>query len=192
DTLGEQPHAVAALRDALGMAEPEEHTRIFADAGPRLRPLLNTLMQRQTDDFIERVFGVISRDSPITTASKPNAASAALVDPLSQRELEVLGLLAAGMSNHQIAEELVVSLDTVKKHVSHILGKLDATSRTQAVARARELAILCLPRPRRRPAPSSASCRCDTSADRTTCEPWNVPCHWCSSTGTSAWSKRIA
>jgi LuxR family maltose regulon positive regulatory protein len=63
------------------------------------------------------------------------------VDPLSERELEVLGLLATGKSSQQIAAELVVSVDTVKKHVSHILGKLDAATRTQAVARARELAI---------------------------------------------------
>jgi LuxR family maltose regulon positive regulatory protein len=65
-----------------------------------------------------------------------------IVEPLTSRELEVLQLLAAGMSNHAIARELVVSLDTVKKHVSHILGKLGAASRTEAVARARQLALL--------------------------------------------------
>ena len=54
----------------------------------------------------------------------------------------MLGLLAAGSSNQRIAEELVVSLDTVKKHVSHVLGKLGATNRTEAVARARQLAVL--------------------------------------------------
>jgi len=65
-----------------------------------------------------------------------------LVEPLSERELEVLGLLAVGRSNQQIAEELVVALDTVKKHVSHVLDKLGAANRTQAVARARELQLL--------------------------------------------------
>jgi LuxR family transcriptional regulator, maltose regulon positive regulatory protein len=67
---------------------------------------------------------------------------AGLAEPLSDRELEVLGLLAAGRTNREIAEELVVALDTVKKHVSHVLDKLGAANRTQAVARARELRLL--------------------------------------------------
>jgi LuxR family transcriptional regulator, maltose regulon positive regulatory protein len=65
-----------------------------------------------------------------------------LVDPLTSRELEVLGMLAAGRSDQAIAGELVVTLDTVKKHVSHLLDKLGATNRTQAVARARELGLI--------------------------------------------------
>jgi LuxR family maltose regulon positive regulatory protein len=64
------------------------------------------------------------------------------VEPLSPRELEVLELLAAGRSNREIADQLVVALDTVKKHVSHILDKLGAGNRTQAVARARELGLV--------------------------------------------------
>ena len=62
-----------------------------------------------------------------------------LIDPLTSRELEVLQMLAAGKSNQAIAGELVVTLDTVKKHVSHLLGKLGAANRTEAVTRAREL-----------------------------------------------------
>ena len=64
-----------------------------------------------------------------------------LIDPLTSRELEVLQMLAAGKSNQAIAGELVVTLDTVKKHVSHLLGKLGAANRTEAVARARELGL---------------------------------------------------
>jgi LuxR family maltose regulon positive regulatory protein len=70
------------------------------------------------------------------------ASMPAMVQPLSERELEVLGLHAAGRSNREIAEELVVALDTVKKHVSHVLDKLGAANRTQAVAHARELGLL--------------------------------------------------
>jgi LuxR family maltose regulon positive regulatory protein len=140
--IGDQAHATAALRDALSMAEPEQHLRIFVDAGTRLRPLLEKLMQRQGGRFVQYVHGMLARGRPVQTASSPTVGSATLVDPLSERELEVLGLLATGISNQQIAAELVVSVDTVKKHVSHILGKLDATTRTQAVARARELTIL--------------------------------------------------
>jgi LuxR family transcriptional regulator, maltose regulon positive regulatory protein len=65
-----------------------------------------------------------------------------LVEPLSARELEVLRLLADGRSNQAIAAELVISLDTVKRHVSHVLGKLQAANRTQAVSRARDLGLL--------------------------------------------------
>jgi LuxR family maltose regulon positive regulatory protein len=64
------------------------------------------------------------------------------VEPLTNRELEVLQMLVAGQSNQAIADELVVTLDTVKKHVSHLLGKLGAANRTEAVARARELGLI--------------------------------------------------
>jgi LuxR family transcriptional regulator, maltose regulon positive regulatory protein len=67
---------------------------------------------------------------------------AGLVAPLSARELEVLALLAVGVSNRAIAEELVITLDTVKRHVTHIHDKLGATNRTRAVTRARELELL--------------------------------------------------
>jgi LuxR family transcriptional regulator, maltose regulon positive regulatory protein len=67
---------------------------------------------------------------------------AGLVEPLSPRELEVLRLLATGATNRAVAKELVVTVDTVKRHVSHLFGKLEVANRTQAVARARELGLL--------------------------------------------------
>ena len=70
------------------------------------------------------------------------AAVPGLIEQLTSRELEVLELLAAGRSNQAIARQLVVTLDTVKKHVSHVLGKLGAANRTEAVARARELSLI--------------------------------------------------
>jgi LuxR family maltose regulon positive regulatory protein len=70
------------------------------------------------------------------------AGVAGLVEPLSEREVEVLRLLAIGKQNREIAEELSVALDTVKKHVTHILDKLGAGNRTEATARARELGLL--------------------------------------------------
>ncbi len=70
------------------------------------------------------------------------AAVPGLVEPLTARELEVLRLLAAGTTNQGIAQQLVVSLDTAKKHVSHVLGKLGAANRTEAVARARQLGLM--------------------------------------------------
>ena len=65
-----------------------------------------------------------------------------IVEQLTSRELEVLAMLAAGRPNQAIARELVVSLDTVKKHVGHVLGKLGAANRTEAVARARQLGLI--------------------------------------------------
>ncbi len=70
------------------------------------------------------------------------AAVPGTIESLTARELEVLGLVAAGTTNQRIADELVVSLDTVKKHVSHVLGKLGAGNRTEAAARARQLGLI--------------------------------------------------
>jgi LuxR family maltose regulon positive regulatory protein len=67
-----------------------------------------------------------------------------LVDPLSERELEVLQLIAAGASNEEIAEQLVIAIGTVKRHVSNILGKLAVSNRTQAVARAHAIGLLSI------------------------------------------------
>jgi LuxR family maltose regulon positive regulatory protein len=70
------------------------------------------------------------------------AAPQGLVEPLTGRGPEVLRLLAAGKSNQRIAHDLFVALDTVKKHVTHVLGKLGAANRTEAVARARQLGLI--------------------------------------------------
>jgi LuxR family maltose regulon positive regulatory protein len=80
-------------------------------------------------------------DSPSANA-RPVPSQGGLLDALTDRELTVLRLIAGGNSNQQIARDLVVTLDTVKKHVSHILGKLGAGNRTEAVARARELGLI--------------------------------------------------
>ena len=65
-----------------------------------------------------------------------------LIEPLTGRELQVLAMLAAGTTNHALARELFISIDTVKKHVSHVLGKLGAANRTEGVARARDLGLI--------------------------------------------------
>jgi LuxR family maltose regulon positive regulatory protein len=79
----------------------------------------------------------VAEKAPLT----PTLAEA-LVDPLTERELEVLRLLTAGLSNREIARELVVATSTVKSHINHIYGKLDVKSRTQAIAQARTLGLL--------------------------------------------------
>ena len=72
----------------------------------------------------------------------PDHGRSGIIEPLTSRELEVLRMVAAGRSNQAIARELVVTLDTVKKHVGHVLGKLGAANRTEAVARGRELSLI--------------------------------------------------
>lgn len=87
---------------------------------------------------LQRAFG----PRPGSDPGRTPAAVPGLIEPLTNRELEVLAILATGKSNQAIADELVVSLDTVKKHVTHVLDKLGAANRTQAVARARKLSLI--------------------------------------------------
>ena len=88
---------------------------------------------------IQRAFGPVQASAGPVAHAVP--AFPGLVEQLTNRELEVLELLVAGRSNQAIAADLVVGLDTVKKHVSHVLSKLGAANRTEAVARARELGL---------------------------------------------------
>jgi LuxR family transcriptional regulator, maltose regulon positive regulatory protein len=148
---GDAPAALAALAEALALAWPEGYLRVFVDEGAPLATLLGTLiaagphgaLARQIPpDYLRRLTDAFERAGVASSARGRRGAVPGLVEPLSDRELEVLQLLATGRSNQQIAEELVVALDTVKKHVSRILDKLGVANRTQAVARARELQLL--------------------------------------------------
>ncbi|MCB0163388.1 MAG: hypothetical protein KDI79_04120 [Anaerolineae bacterium] len=126
--------AVSTLAQALGLAEPEAFTRIFLDEGAPIAELLRrAVAQGQHAPYALHLLNALGET---TTAPQP------LIEPLSERELEVLRRVAAGYSNKEIAEELVVTVSTVKRHISNIYGKLEAASRTQAVAKARELKLL--------------------------------------------------
>ncbi len=149
---GDEAGAVHALAGALTLACPQGYVRVFADEGPPMAVLLGRLITAQRTgraaarvplDCLARLQRAFNA-GPATPDHRPVTAAAVqgIVEPLTSRELEVLRLLAAGMSNQGVARELVVSLDTVKKHVSHVLGKLGAASRTEAVARARQLALI--------------------------------------------------
>ena len=151
---GDQDSAVATLAEALILAGPQGYVRVFTDEGAPMGALLGRLVaaQRAEQGPARGVplgyLGRLARSfAPDTAATGPDAAQRALgarglVEPLSDREREVLRLLAAGKPNQEIARELVVSLHTVKKHVTHVLGKLGAANRTEATARARELGLL--------------------------------------------------
>ena len=143
---GEDSVAVTVLTEAPLLACPQGYVRVFADEGPLMAALLGRLIaaQRAGRTAAGVPLGYLTRLQRAFGPGRPgpDPVPAGLIDPLTSRELEVLGLLAAGRSNQAIAGELVVTLDTVKKHVGHVLGKLGAANRTEAVARARELSLI--------------------------------------------------
>jgi LuxR family maltose regulon positive regulatory protein len=150
---GDEPAAVNTLADALILACPQGYVRVFADEGPPMRALLGRIVaaHRAGQPSVQGIpFGHLARltqafdGKPGVPGSGPGTATRVpgLIDPLTGRELQVLAMLAAGAPNQAIADELFVTLFTVKKHVSHVLRKLGAANRTEAVARARELDLI--------------------------------------------------
>jgi len=144
----DQPHAAQDfLHRALDLGAPERPLRVFLDEGPSLMTLLSERRSLELPPFerayLEEILDAWNAETqPVTAASRRPAGPPGLVEPLSFRELEVLRWLAEGKSNQQIAAGLVLSLNTVKKHVSTIMDKLGASNRTQAVQIARQIGIL--------------------------------------------------
>jgi LuxR family maltose regulon positive regulatory protein len=147
---GDQASALGALTEALELAAAPGYVRVFADEGAAMRALLAQLSaarpgQRPVARRIDPAYlAALVRASgrPDAAPARQAAAPPGLAEPLTGRELEVLRLLATGRSNQRIARDLVVALDTVKKHVTHVLGKLGAANRTESVARARQLGLI--------------------------------------------------
>ncbi len=157
--VNQQEHeALPALAEAVRLAEPEGYLRSFLDEGTPMRTLLSSLRAQERKQgptpYLDTVLASFSSSAlhkeqphpelpPSPSRPRlPHKQASPLLDPLSEREQEVLRLLAQGASNQEIAEQLVVTAATVKFHVSHILSKLQARNRTQAVARARSLGLL--------------------------------------------------
>jgi LuxR family maltose regulon positive regulatory protein len=144
----EKTQAIDVAGQALALGEPEGYVRTFVDEGPAMTALLSeVLATRQrgasapadavATHYLRRLLAALERDAS-GAASPPEG----LLEPLTERELEVLQLVAAGKTNRQVATDLFVSVGTVKTHVNNVYRKLDAHSRTQAVSRARELGLL--------------------------------------------------
>ncbi len=147
---GDTAQAMDRLERALALAEPRGFVRIFVDEGPPMARLLYEILSRAealthgiAPDYARRLLSAFPAaepehtDPPITQATKSE-----LVEPLSERELEVLQLIAEGLTNQEIAARLFLSLNTVKAHTRNIYGKLGVHNRTQAVTRARALGVL--------------------------------------------------
>jgi LuxR family maltose regulon positive regulatory protein len=140
------PEAIESCAHALELGEPQGYVTLFLEEGPALMPLLLAVGGRQTasDRVKKYARKLLDAFGDIGSPAAPRSASevAGLVEQLTPRETEVLELLAAGDSNQTIADKLFITVRTVKKHTSNIYGKLNVDSRTQAVARARELRLL--------------------------------------------------
>jgi LuxR family maltose regulon positive regulatory protein len=142
---GDDEGALAALERALSLAGPGRYVRVFVDEGAPMARLMRQAAERGIA-FADRLLSVFELDAALPAAvsvppSPVTRRPSALVEPLSERELEILRLIADGMTNRQVGETLFISVGTVKAHTSNIYGKLGVRSRTQAVARARELGI---------------------------------------------------
>ena len=134
-----QAEALAALRRALTLAAPEGYVRLFVDEGQAMVELLNAVVDQPgtvNPRYVHRLLAAYP-DSPAPTV-QPDS----LIEPLSERELELLHLIAAGMTNRAIADELMVSVNTVKTHARNIYGKLGVCNRTEATSRARDLELI--------------------------------------------------
>jgi ATP/maltotriose-dependent transcriptional regulator MalT len=149
----EAQEALNILAQAVHLAEPEGYIRIFVDEGTAMAALLSRLREQEgrkgPKPYLDTLLAAFSTDGtmhkPLTLGSnqpKGRLMEQPLIEPLSERELDVLQLVARGDSNQEIAEVLVITLDTVKRHVTHIFEKLGVHNRVQAVARARALGLL--------------------------------------------------
>jgi LuxR family transcriptional regulator, maltose regulon positive regulatory protein len=159
--------AIDLLQHALELAEPEGYVRVFVDEGLSMAELLRAVGRRPSAGhlrpYVGRLLAALTaietqgaalhgpdRDATGTQANEAQGSSTAgarppataLIEPLTERGEEVLRLVGEGASNEQIAATLVISIHTVRKHLSNIFGKLDVTNRTEAAARARTLGLL--------------------------------------------------
>lgn len=143
----QQPQAAdTALREALALATPQGFMRLFIDEGPPIAGLLPRV-RSLAPVFVERLLSHLNTDldtevEGTTAARREFTAPPAHIEPLSNREQEVLELLVSGLTNREIAEKLVITVGTTKWHVHNIYQKLDVSSRAEAIARAYEWQLL--------------------------------------------------
>lgn len=136
---GDREEALDFLERAVALAEPEGYERVFADEGDQLTGLIERLVERSgRSEFLDRLLGA--------AVDRRRSPASVVPDPLSERELEVLRLLTSDLSGPEISRHLVVSLNTLRTHTKNIYAKLGATSRREAITRARDLGLLISPR----------------------------------------------
>ncbi|MBN1120782.1 MAG: helix-turn-helix transcriptional regulator [Anaerolineae bacterium] len=144
---GDTPAAMADLDQALALAEPGGYVRVFLDEGSPVQMLIARWLAHAGDsplrDYaVDLLSQFEAEQRTISAAQAESIPDGGLIEPLSEREMEVLHIMALGRTNQEIAEQLVVARGTIKAHTASIYRKLDVANRTEAVARARELGIL--------------------------------------------------
>jgi LuxR family maltose regulon positive regulatory protein len=144
-----RPQALAALERALSLAEPEDYIRLFVDEGEPMRMLLlgfRSANEEQTVHpllgYVDRMLAAFSQPAEAPSQSPFKDRTSEIIEPLTDREHEILRLIAEGQSNTEISQQLYLALSTVKGHNLRIFGKLQAHNRTEAVTRARALGLL--------------------------------------------------
>ncbi len=147
DTLNEKSAALDKLTTALNLAEPSGYIRLFVDLGPQMADLLKRLQKQNVAvDYIESIMAAFRDDERAVVAEAADQPIASprqpLVDPLTNRELDVLELLAQRLSNKEIADKLFISTETVKSHLQNIFQKLEVGKRREAVEKAKKVGIL--------------------------------------------------
>jgi LuxR family maltose regulon positive regulatory protein len=141
---GDKQDAMTLIGEALALAEPEGFIRTFVDEGqPMERLLYEALSQGISPDYVQRLLAAFPDfDSEQTTSSQKQTSETEWIEPLSERELEVLQLISDGLTNKEIASRLYLSLNTIKAHTRTIYSKLGVNSRTKAVVRGKALGVL--------------------------------------------------
>ena len=140
---GEKDKALQLLGDALMLAKPGGFIRIFVDEGaPMASLLLEAASHGVMPDYIGKLLTVFEAQKQNSEDIPEFPPATPLIEPLRQREMEILQLIALGLSNHEISKRLFIALDTVKGHNRRIFEKLQVQRRTEAIARARELGLL--------------------------------------------------
>jgi LuxR family maltose regulon positive regulatory protein len=138
---GEGQLALSALERALAVAQPAGYLCIFDQGADLTRMLVEAAQRGIFKEYIERILDAIGIPE-VLELERRVAAQTPYGESLSERELEVLHLIAQGATNQEIAKQLVITVGTVKSHINHILGKLNAHNRTEAVAHARGLGLI--------------------------------------------------
>lgn len=141
--LGAQGEALQCLGHALAAAEPWGFIRTFVDEGAPMAQLLSAAAAREISPaYASKLQAIIAAEARAAASHPLAPVDEAMVEPLSERELEVLRLIARGISNQEIGQRLFLALDTIKGHNRRLFDKLHVQRRTEAVARARELGLL--------------------------------------------------
>jgi len=153
---GHSAQAIATVQRAVSLAEPEGYVRLFVEEGPAMRALLGELRTRLVSQsptpetqrnlaYVDHLLAAFPSQVPAIAdipRANPKTSLPDLIEPLTVREREVLALLAAGLTNQTIAQKLIISPATAKRHVANIFAKLAVVNRTQAINRARALHLL--------------------------------------------------